>query len=306
MHEVEAKLEVMLNRLRTDYVNTANQLLGILLNNGRQENYDNRNLLADVKKMLIKANCLDKLNFLLESQHRLAMDSNDHLHPHGTMNDNTRSQRFVRACENLFPNRELSYLDLGCSGGGLVFDFLLSGHKAMGIDGSSYSLNAQRAEWSFIPNSLFTADISRPFTIRNVSDGATSKFDVISLWEVLEHIPEERLSNLVDNIGKHLSHDGVVIASVALEDDVINGVSYHPTLRPRHWWSDFFINHGYSVFEYELFQFSDHCRGVGNGPLDPNFSVQPHRGFHITLKPNGGTNFPESNVIPEYTGTRVA
>jgi hypothetical protein len=57
-------------------------------------------------------------------------------------------------------------MDLGCSGGGLVFDFLLRGHTAVGIEGSDFSQKSQRAEWRLLNQcNLLTADITKPFQV---------------------------------------------------------------------------------------------------------------------------------------------
>jgi hypothetical protein len=71
--------------------------------------------------------------FTVQTDYPVAYESNDHRFPWGTKNDNTRPPRFVAACERHFPDQTLRYMDLGCSGG-LVFDFLLRGHMAVGIE----------------------------------------------------------------------------------------------------------------------------------------------------------------------------
>src|SRR5689334_16808285 len=76
----------------------------------------------------------------------LADDSLDHIEPRGTANDNTHWVPFVARCEAYFGFRDLRYLDLGCAGGGLVFDFAVRRHLAVGLEGSDYSLKRSRAE----------------------------------------------------------------------------------------------------------------------------------------------------------------
>lgn len=106
----------------------------------------------------------------------------------GTRNDNTRCPRFVRKCEDIFGHK-IRALDLGCAGGGLVLDFLLAGHSSVGLEGSDYSLKWQRAEWRFLRDRLFTCDITEPYSIIDNSAGKPAQFDLISAWEVLEHLP---------------------------------------------------------------------------------------------------------------------
>src|SRR5262249_44912073 len=149
--------------------------------------------------------------------------------------DNTRLPRFVSACERFFITRgeqprRLTYLDLGCAGGGLVLDFLLRGHEAFGIEGSDFSLLAQRGEWGLLPGNLFTADITKPFSLNRATDGTPICCDVLSAWEVMEHIADEDLPQLFDNILRHMKQDGFFVGSIATEPvpiDKKTGAIYH-------------------------------------------------------------------------------
>jgi predicted TPR repeat methyltransferase len=161
----------------------------------------------------------------------IAYESHDHLDPKGTRVDNTHKPEFVQRVNELAGGNKIMIADLGCSGGGLVKDFLDDGHEAVGIEGSDYSLKAQRAEWATIPNNLFTADITKPFFI--VKEGnVTGVCDIITAWDVLEHIPELDISGLISNIRNNLKMSGMFICSVATFLDE----PHHITLRPSEWW----------------------------------------------------------------------
>lgn len=216
------------------------------------------------------------------TDHPIAYDTDDHKIPWGTAQDNTRSPRFVAACERHFGGRQpLTFMDLGCSGGGLVLDFILRGHEAYGVEGSDYSLRAQRAEWRMLPHNLFTADITRPFTVTGESGASPVACDVITAWEVMEHIANEDLPQLFANVLAHLKPDGVFIGSIALGPDDHNGASYHRTVQPRAWWEQTYRAHGLRMIEAHDFQFYDFCRGTGNGPIDGNYLDDPSLGFHF-------------------------
>jgi hypothetical protein len=62
------------------------------------------------------------------------------------------------------------------------------------MEGSDYSLIRKRAEWATIPDSLFTCDITEPFVL------AGPLFYLVTAWEVMEHISQERLPGLCNNI----------------------------------------------------------------------------------------------------------
>ncbi len=220
--------------------------------------------------------------FALKTDHPVAIESDDHIHPCGTMNDCTRHPRFVRACENLFPNeKSLNVIDLGCAGGGIVFDFLLRGHRAIGLEGSDYSLKAQRAMWRLIPDHLHTCDITKPYLV----DG---KFHVISAWEVMEHIPENLLPGMLSNIRNHLADDGVFVASIAKFEygDPETGAVYHVTVKSREWWVEQFAKAGLLEVSPSPFVLADHARGSGNGPADQdwNAAMSPELGFHLCVR----------------------
>ena len=180
----------------------------------------------------------------IRTDHPLALDSVDHLVPRGTMRDSSVSPAFNR---KLFAFGVPSVLDLGCAGGGMVESILNDGGLAVGVEGSDYSRKAQRAAWGTIPDSLFTADITQPFTIYD-RRGLNQWFTVITAWEFFEHIPEERLAKVFHNIERHLSRDGgLLIVSIATIPDEEDGHSWHPTIQPQEWWLDVYKRHGYRL-----------------------------------------------------------
>ena len=217
----------------------------------------------------------------LKTNFAVAIKSDDHKHPRGTRNDNTRHPRFVRKCEEIF-GRKVRALDLGCAGGGLVFDFLLRGHEAIGLEGSDYSLRNQRAEWRLLSQHLLTCDITQPFELRERNGGGMARFDVICAWEVLEHLPEELLPQFFANVSAHLSKDGLFAASIATSEDFDEetGAIYHVTIKPRDWWEQKYREGGLEPVS-GLFEVKDFPRGSGNTPVDWDAIRQPELGFHL-------------------------
>jgi SAM-dependent methyltransferase len=216
------------------------------------------------------------------TDHPIARESDDHKHPWGTANDNTRNPRFVEACRRHF-QRNLRYLDLGCAGGGLVLDFLLQGHFAVGLEGSDISLRGQRAEWRVLPHNLFTCDITKPLAVCNAANEKPIVFDVITAWEVMEHIKEADLAVLFANVRKHLAPDGLFVGSIATtkDENPQTGAVYHQTVKPQPWWRSRFEQNGLAFLERHPFAFGDFCRGTGVICYDPNFMLDPSLGFHF-------------------------
>lgn len=177
----------------------------------------------------------------------VAIDSLDHTNPFGTINDNTVCPKFVDKIYKLFSN--CKFLDLGCAGGGLVKEFYDKGSVAVGLEGSDYNIKRQRAEWATIPNNLFTCDITKPFAILDDNEQLI-RFDVISCWEVMEHIKECDIPTLVANIKKHLSNRGYWMMSVSLDGKD----NHHVTVKSEKWWNDLFKEYGFMndkyIYEY--------------------------------------------------------
>jgi SAM-dependent methyltransferase len=263
-------------------ISVAQQLLAAFNNSLDERINPLLDQLADLRQMLIKTSA-PAASIMLHTEHPVAYRSNDHIKPRGTKNDNTRGTRFCRAVEQHFM-RNVVALDLGCSGGGLVFDFLVRGHLAIGLEGSDFSQKSQRAEWRVIGPYLHTCDITKPFELRDRASGGLQAFNVITMWEVLEHIQQDDLPQLFSNIIRHLAGDGLLVGSIALYDDVANGVSYHPTVKPETWWREKFASCGLEFVEPVMFEFNDFCRGSGNGSTDLDFRKNPGMGLHFVAR----------------------
>lgn len=235
-----------------------------------------------------KISFLPEADVILETEYPVAYDSLDHLHPHGTIRDNTRYPRFIKKCEQVLGrSRDLSFLDLGCSGGGMVLEAALRGHRSMGLEGSDCSLKEQRAEWRLLGNRLMTCDITKPFLLKNI-DGAIQKFDIITAWEVMEHIHEEDLQQLFENIKMHLAVNGMFIASIANWDDIdpVSGVNWHVPTHSYEWWKEKFESAGFLVCT-ELIDTIDLARGGYNPPHcyeKPYPDIDLSKSFHIVVR----------------------
>lgn len=238
----------------------------------------------DILEAVLWSQTIPDLNWSIVAERAVAADTNDHLFPRGTKIDNTRHPRFVRACEAMLAS-PIRHLDVGCGGGGLVWDFTRRGHLSVGVEGSDYSLREQRVEWRTIPDRLFTADICYPFHFQDHS-GQRVIFDVISAWELFEHIPEAKIGGLLNNITSSLRPGGYVVASIAtfLDRDERTGVVYHHTVQPQEWWAERFKAVGLMPVDGML-ETADFVRGSGN-PTAYDWDVRctPEVGFHMVLQ----------------------
>jgi SAM-dependent methyltransferase len=177
-----------------------------------------------------------------KSKGKLPTYSKDFTEPKGAAHDNTGSTYFTEAIERTFNGRQIHFLDLGCAGGQLVKDMHDKRHFAYGIEGCPVQKENERHNWPIIPKNLFVGDITERFSFYNYDeDGQSQKvrFDVISAWDVLEHIPEERLPGLIDNVVRNLKPNGFFVCGIAdFEDD-----GYHVTIQNKEWWIKLFESH---------------------------------------------------------------
>ena len=160
--------------------------------------------------------------------------------------------------------------DIGCGGGGIVYDAVANGILAYGIDGSDENKKMQTGYWNVIPNNLLTADATKPFYFRK--NDKPIKFKVVSSWECLEHIPEESVFGFLDNVFNNLDDDGYFIGSISRMpyEDKEKGIVYHVTLKEKAWWKSKFEEANLRFLEIEdtPFAISDFCRGIGLGWQD--------------------------------------
>lgn len=222
--------------------------------------------------------------YRVETAAPVALYSDDHKMPRGAIYDNSRNPRFNRRVYALFKSRPgLKVLDLGCAGGGLVRSFLEDGHVGVGLEGSDQPRALRTGEWGTCPNHLYTCDISRPFRVLKPS-GEQETFDLITAWEVLEHIPEARLADFMENIRKHLSPEGYFVGSVDTMPDgnPLTGAVYHVTLKPRSWWLERFAEHGLEPVDDHLFDTADYVRG--NGQTLKDWDPADGEGFHVVMR----------------------
>jgi len=176
------------------------------------------------------------------TDHPIAYESADHINPYGTMRDNTKNGVYVRELIRRCGGPSMKYMDIGCAGGGFVYQFLAQGVFAVGVEGSDYSQKNNRAEWANIPDYLFTADAIKPFHFED-EEGNKILFDAISAWDVLEHIHKHDLPQLLTNLRNNMVDGGLFLCSVSTFPDN----DYHLTMEHKPWWDALFKEHGFEV-----------------------------------------------------------
>tara|TARA_B100000315_G_scaffold168862_1_gene157430 strand:+ start:5354 stop:6235 length:882 start_codon:yes stop_codon:yes gene_type:complete len=238
--------------------------------------------LKDIKRKLFFNDEIPGYKVVAEDD--ATFSDNDCEFPIADRRDDTRHQRLVNKSEKIF-NKKIKFLDLGCAGGGLVFDFLTKGHEAIGIEGSDFPEKSSLAHWHVIPNNLFTADLTKPLKIYD-SGNRLCVFDLISAWEVMEHIAETDINQFINNLLLHMSDEGLFICSVSTVEfvDKKTGIAWHKTVQDKNWWVEKFKQNG--LIEADTnFGYLDFSRGSSNlSASDWDSKKNPELGFHLVLK----------------------
>lgn len=162
------------------------------------------------------------------TDHPVALDSDDHLHPDGVHLDNHCDSTFVSSVENFFSNAKISILDLGCAGGAFVSHMINRGHEVVGLEGSDHCLNLDPKvitkigsmplgynNWRLYGNkNLFTCDVSYDYQVQK--HGKPMRFDLITCFDVMEHLYPERIDKFLEMVTRHLKPQGIFAANIAL------------------------------------------------------------------------------------------
>ena len=198
------------------------------------------------------------------TENPVAINSLDYLYPCGTAHDNTTSSEFINEVEAYFNNKRIKYLDIGCSGGQLVVDFHNRGHQAIGIEGSDYSVHHGRANWPTFHNTiLYTCDATKPYSIVE-DDNQKVKFDCITAWEVVEHIPKPDLDMFFTNIVNHMHDESIFVASINQLDGIwLAGgevINHHQSAFDKEIWYTEILNKHFIIKDYP---FKDKVRWDG-------------------------------------------
>jgi len=204
------------------------------------------------------------------TEHPVAFKSPDHLAPFGTMYDNSTNRGFILLLNEIVRQKGFgvdgpAYMDLGCSGGQLVKDFIDLNWTAVGLEGSDYSLKHRRANWKTLAGkNLFTCDLTKPFQVQR--NGQPLKFNLITAWEVMEHIHPNDLDQVFGNIRSHLAEGGYFIASTASYSSIQDGIELHQTRMTNSEWRKFIaqrypdlqaVDLGLQIHQYVRYDFGE-------------------------------------------------
>ena len=248
----------------------------------------------DSKMKSVQTSNVAGVKIVVKTEREVAYESPDHLTPWGTKQDSSRNHRFNDKLYKLYPRQQqLKVLDMGCSGGGFVKDCIDDGCFAIGLEGSDYSKRHRRAEWRAIPECLFTCDVTGEFEVLTGTSEMLQplRFDVVTCWEMIEHIAEPDISKVAANVKKHLVPGGIWIMSVSPNEEIIHGVRLHQTVNPKSWWIGKFAELGFEHSEPHVHYFNTQfVRG-------PKYSGPGSFHLILTLDKSGLPAIPHESLL---------
>lgn len=113
-----------------------------------------------------------------------------------------------------------SLLDVGCGDGKLIFEIMKfsKDKKVMGVDLSEKAISFAKA---------FNYENGAQFYCGDLADiDIKEKFDIVTLIETLEHIPNEQIDKFIDSIYERLTDGGSLIISVPSDNLSVSAKHY--------------------------------------------------------------------------------
>jgi SAM-dependent methyltransferase len=143
------------------------------------------------------------------------------------------ARTIAQIARRIKPSGNRSVLELGCGGGDMRPFLETQGiSNYVGVDGNPaallYSPHVKGHETQFhLLNLQQEIDFGH-------------QFDVVCTFEVLEHICEENLDNIIGTIRRHMGAKSVFLGTASLQNDI----DVHVTVRERPFWLNKFRQHG--------------------------------------------------------------
>ncbi len=123
---------------------------------------------------------------------------------HGLLRDIEYEDYLQRVKDELSPAHGKTVLDVGCGDGRFFYELR---NEKMDLVGLDYSNEAIRFAQAFNPRAHFFCEDIHSFK-------HARKFDFITLIEVMEHFPPEKIPKILLSLRKHLKSNGKLIVTV--------------------------------------------------------------------------------------------
>ncbi len=157
-----------------------------------------------------------------------ALWSMDHIKPYGVVEQGCYLPHFLLSRAFLRLHPVSSWCDLGTGVGSLPLALMRLGLKeVIGIDGSDAALRQGLVR---VPSTNYgVGDLTEPLQVC-YSDGRHAHFEVVSALELLEHVPEDKIASLFDNMVR--LNPVYLVLAIGLQPDP----PYHVNLKSMKEW----------------------------------------------------------------------
>lgn len=127
-------------------------------------------------------------------------------------------------------------LEVGCAKGYWIYHARQAGLEAYGIDISAYAIdNAVPVVREFVRREDAASRIDTLDT-----------YDAVVSWEFFEHVPEDELDGVIENLSDVCKPGGLQLHRICLPDEVGEDHDHtHVTMHPREWWDKRFDSFGW-------------------------------------------------------------
>lgn len=143
-------------------------------------------------------------------------------------------------------------LEVGCGMGPRVFAMDYAGMDAYGFDISKWAI--ENTPFIKIKDKMQVWDVTRT---DNNPELANVEYDLVVCYDVLEHIPEEKLNDALRNIF-HYGSENYIFSVPFLGDPNLENDATHQTKQPREWWENKIRESGFEIVKTpEKFLFPD-------------------------------------------------
>ena len=177
--------------------------------------------------------------------HPIAIDSHDHEVPRGALDQQGHEGlEFFTELKVAYPGIK-TVLDLGTGSGWFVNNGVKCGFDAYGIEGTDKV--DKLVPWLVFKDvRLFHADLRHPFYLFNHTTTGGERalsplFNLITAWDVLEHLTEETIDTFLGCI--YAMSSKYFMATIEFTEEGNEG--YHTLCKPREWWVGKFREHGF-------------------------------------------------------------
>ncbi|MBV5347176.1 methyltransferase domain-containing protein [bacterium] len=153
-----------------------------------------------------------------------------------------RKKKFSGLADDLYPylaHRQV--LDYGCATGGLIHELYLRDVSCKGTDISLWAIDFGKGRYSLPKETLF----HDAFWLLQ------EDFNVILFLDVLEHIPDDKLSTILEMVKAPQLIVRIPVSKIEGEDfvlDVSKNDKTHIQIHSKRYWLDKFEDVGYDIF----------------------------------------------------------